>query len=343
MSFSGVHNLDVLRWEQMTDTVRKFPIPGEMWFSKNLFTNRVPLIGTDTAKWDEISRARKRAPFAVRGQPAQRMDLLDRSTRTSSIADIFVSKHLKAENIEYLRTLGSAGDSGGAQMIIAEELSDLVERVQWSVEWACVQAARGSLTVDQSSSTDFVKSQGVNFTVTFPVTTLNAGADWATAGTDIYNTEISAIEAKMVEVWGGVPGRIVHTRKVMDYLLKNTSIKDMMSEQYKQQLLGSRRLTQIRGINFYQYDTGDDNSGSFASYFPDDYVLVLPNDNRYFEIHEADALIPGPNETLIRSSPGLYSYAKVTHNPVGIELFVGYRFLPVSRWAERSILVDIDV
>jgi hypothetical protein len=173
--------------------------------------------------------------------------------------------------------------------------------------------------------------------LTFPVATLAMGA-WSSAATPIYTDEISAIFEKAYSIGMGQPTRILHNAKIQDYLLKNTEVKSFLGEQYKTQLLRDGRISNIRGMDWVSYDTGDDEGGSWAKYWPDNKLLILPPDNKYFELYEADALIPTPDlHGLTRSSPGKYSYAIVSPNPPGIELFVGYRFLPINRFAERII------
>lgn len=340
MSFSGIHNLHVLRHETMTDLVRKFPSTGAHWFYENLYRPRPKkLIGTDIAVWDEVSRSRKRAPYNARGAPAQRMDTLRHSTRTSSVADIFVSKHLTAHQIEYLRQYGTQNQEG-ARQLIADELEDLIAMVHNTREHACLNTTLGAYSVDQSAGTK-VKSKGVRFSLTFPVTTLTAAASWATAGTKIYTTEIDRIFEKMIDVTGDIPSFAVHNLSVMTNLLQNTEVKEFLGESYKTQLLKEGRIGTIRNINWNQYDTGDDDSGSWVKYLPNERIIFLPEDRRYFEIHEADALIPTPDgRGLQRTSPGIYSYSRVTDNPAGIELFVGYRFLAVNRYAEKTLIFD---
>jgi len=299
MTLSNIHEIDVLRWENLTDTVRKFPTTGEHWFRNNLFTTKKPLRGTDIATWDELTRGRKRAPYTVRGQPAQRMDLMSRGMRSCSVADIFVSKQLRADQIEYLRQYGTQ-DQEGSQAVINDELEEMVTFINNTVEHACMSVARGSLAIDQTASTTAVKSKGVKFTLTFPVATQAMGV-WSNNGTRIYTTEMSLLFDKAFSIGLGMPSRIVHNSKAMDYLLQNTEVKDFLGEQYKTQLLRDGRISNIRGVNFQSYDTGDEQGGSWAKYWTDTELLVLPSDNRYFE------------------------------------LFVGYRFLPVNRFAERII------
>ena len=341
MTVTNIHELDVLKWEAMTDTVRKFPFTGDHWFRKNLFTNKKQLRGTDTVVWDELTKTRRRAPFATRGQPAQRLDLLSRGMRSAQVADIFVSKVLRADQLEYLRRYGEAnGNSAdsGAQAIINDELEDMTERVMNTVEYACMSVARGSLAIDQMASTTAVKSRGVKWTLTFPVSTLSKLTSWATNTTKIYSTEIQAIFDKMAAVTGQMPTRAVHNGALMTNILQNDEVKEFMGDQYRTQLLQTGYVSSMRGINFQPYDTGDDESGSFAKYWSDSEALFLPPDNRYFELFEADALIPGPGDTFVSSGPGMYSYAQINKNPVSVELFVGYRFLPVNRYPERALL-----
>lgn len=342
MSGSNIDDLDILRWEEMTDTVRKFPSTGPKLFTD--MYRKKDLRGTDVAVWDELSKTRRRAPIQVRGAPAQRVDLLSRTQRSAAVADIFISKSLKAADIEYLRRPGSASDAG-AQAMINDELEDMNEIIDNTVEHACMSVARGSWSVNQSTSTTAVKSRGVNFTLTFAVTALDSGAansgpgSWATASNKIYTTGLTAVMDKMENVAGMTPTRAIHNRATEDLLLQNDEVKAFLGEQYKTQLLRSGHISNIRGIEFNPYNSGDDDGGSFAKYWSNNHVLFLPESTRHLELLEAGALVPaGPgSDQLVMASPGKYSYARVTHNPVGIELFVGYRFIPINKYPEQFI------
>lgn len=341
MSFSGIHNLDILRFERMTDFVRKVPSTGPHYCYETFFRpNQKPLRGTDTASWDEVTRTRRRAPYGVRGAPAQRMDLLTRARRSCSVADIFISKALTGEQLEYLRKYGTE-DVEGARAMINEELEDMVDLIHNTREHACYSVLRGSFSADQSASTTAVKHKGAVFTLTFNVTTMTASNSWASASTNIYTDELTAIENKGAEL-GSPITRAIHERTIADNLLKNTEVKSFLGESYKTQLLNSGKITRVRGIDFIGYDTGDDDGGSWAKYITDPTeVLFLPGDNKNFRLFEADTLIPTPDgNDLMRVTPGIYSYADITKNPAGIELFVGYRFLPVNLYPERIIRFD---
>lgn len=336
MTITNIHELDVLRWESMTDVVRKFPSTGPHYFRENVFTNRRPLVGTDIAVWEELTRSRRRVPYQVRGQPAQRMEPLTRGVRSASVAEIFVSKQLRADQIEFLRQYGTT-NTPGSQQIINDELEDLNSMLDNTIEYACCQVALGALSIDQTASV-YAKSKGVKFSISFPVATQALGL-WTNSATKIYSTEFSLLFEKAISLYGQQPARIIHTSQTMDLLLQNVEVKEFLGDQYKTQLLSSGRLSNIRGVQFISYDTGDDESGSWAKYMPANKILVLPGDNRYFELFEADALIPAPGlQSLIRTTPGRYSYSVVNTNPPGIEMFVGYRFLPVNRFAERVIV-----
>lgn len=334
---TGLLDLSVLRHTHMIDTVNKIVTDRDNYFSGTVFAKRTPLLNTDIAEWDEYTAPRTRAKFNARGNAAMPMDLLSVTRRTASVADIFVSKTLTGAQIEYLRNVGTEHDEGATRMINAE-LADMRRAIDYTVEWACVNAALGTLTINQSATAKMPASVAANVTITFGVTTLSRLTAWNVNTTKILSTELTAVDQKGLETWGGVPDLAIHNASVMNYLVQNDEVQNFMTDARKDAVFSSGTTAALRGKNWRSYDRGDKDSGSFAKYFPDDKVLFVGG-TEYMEILEASALIPSPDrQSLIRTAPGYYAYADVEVNPPSVTLYMGYRFLPVNRYPEKTIL-----
>ena len=243
---TGLLDLNVLRHTQMIDTVNKMVTDSDNYFSSSIFTKKIPLMNTDIAEWDEVSAPRTRAKFNVRGNTAMPMDLLSTSRRTASVADIFISKTLTGNQIEYLRNVGTESDEGATRMINAE-LADMRRAIDYTVEWACSQVALGSLVINQAATAKLPTAVASNLTITFGVTALSRLTAWNVNTTKIVSTEISAIDQASLAAWGGTAPLAIHNSTITDYLVQNDEVQNFMSDARKDAVFSSGSTANLRG------------------------------------------------------------------------------------------------
>jgi hypothetical protein len=178
-----------------------------------------------------------------------------------------------------------------------------------------------------------------------PIGYSGANYKWSTAGTGIH-LQLKALK-KVARKLTGYPLRFAfYGENILDYFLKNTVILNIMNRNAKIQdsIMSGEIPDGFLGLNWIDVSQGffEDDSGVNQEIFDPDTVVFTPAvDRTWYELIDGTYPVPtnignlaaGSLEALktILIKAGMFSYAKVTEDPVGIKQVSGDTFLPVIK------------
>lgn len=331
--------------ETLTGLIRTFDSePGNRACTQVFARNAKKLMPVGTlAKWDEVVGSRHLAPITGSEEPAPRQANKAKTTKTSAMADIRVSKFISGDRLFDDRAPGKLLPS--AEDVIAEELMDLNNLIGNTKEFLCASALLGTITVNSST----VPGSTMSFTVSFSPQSLSAGASWATASTKIISDEIKDHKQTYKDASGFNVAEMLIDPSIEGYLQANTEAQAFVSNALGSNFLlngGTLEGAALGGLRFggLSWTVTDGvykpEGGSVTRYKTVDQAIMLPSAPQQREVLgwiEGYGKVPaGPVYTAngrgaVRqaSSRGNFAYAMTMGDPVGVKLIAGWVGLPV--------------
>jgi len=294
----------------------------------------------DLVEWDEIQFPRGLAPFVDGDGVSIRKKQLKKTKRSTTIAHIKLNKHIGGRKL--FITENAPGElQPNANAVIAREVVDMVNCVLRTKEWMAAQAFTGSIVINDTN----VEDSELAFTVTFAVNTFTPTNSWALPQTRILSdsTELPSLKGAYTDDTGEEIERLIFSRNVETALLGNTEIKDWAAKTDRGvNIMELGRIQTAGGVNWEKYDRSYVNSsGTVTPYIASGYAICLPSVGAYSEYLVyaiGQGLIPksaigASSDGLIGvAPPGLYQYAMLTDEPVGVKLFVGWSGFPIIKY-----------
>ena len=180
-------------------------------------------------------------------------------------------------------------------------------------------------------------------------------ASWATAGTAIHK-QIANLK-KAARKLTGYPLRYAfYGENILDYLLGNTKLKEIINRNPATQAAalqneiapGFLGLTWVPIQDAFFVDQDD----AKQDFFGGDTVVFTPEPSpEWWEVINGTYPVPtdigevaanGENALgNVAEVAGLFSYAVLSHNPVGIEQFAGDTFLPIPKVPGAMFIADV--
>jgi len=167
-------------------------------------------------------------------------------------------------------------------------------------------------------------------------------ATWANAGTAIHS-QVSALKKAARKLTGYPLRHAFYGGNILDYLLGNTKLKELINRTPSgQQAASANEIPAgFLGLQWHPIDEAFyvDADGAHQDFFGGDTVVFTPDPSpEWWEVVEGTYPVPtdlgqvGPDGQAalggVAAAAGMFSYAAVSHNPVGIEQFAGDTFLP---------------
>lgn len=336
----------LLAVQDYTDAVQVFEQePSQTLFSDMFATNRKPCNGP-TTMWDEMDYLRRLASVMGDDSPFPLVNPNDKKPQAAPLIHLKAGKKLSAYKLMEWRAMGMR-DADVAKSIQAE-LKSLYKIIAASREYICAQALLGSIDTSQIEGSEYT------VTFTYGVSTLAGGA-WSNPATELLGTELPAIVQKYVAAAGREPGITIINDQMEQNLLKNTSLKAWAQQQYGANFLFAKTAdakvlngVQLMGLDWYKSFGGYvPTGGAFTRFMPTNKILSMPTRDGvgdFLELAEGFGAIPvnafgGGDASQAAANfrradkPGLYAYSVGSSNPAGVEIYVGYRFFPVIKFA----------
>lgn len=260
----GVEQYPVLHHKVLTGLVQTFVPPllkGKAYFPTN------PILG-NAAEWDVERATRTLAEFSIVGTAAKIVGLMATEKRSATLAHVFQKKIIPGSVMAFLRQPGTEHQQMGEQKV-KRELEDLDQVVENLKEWARWQVlTTGKLVINQAdlkANVDYQMAAGHLPT---------AGTVWSDVNAPMIDN-LLAWKKIVSEDCGRPVDKVTVSEDVMGYMLKNTSVKALMGEQLKTQLLQSGYITRLLGMDVEVYDaTYKDGNGTVQRYLPSNKVLM---------------------------------------------------------------------
>jgi len=298
----------------------------------------------NTFEWDEVTYSRELAPIIGSSSPAPMTPVTNRVNRVASMVDIKHHCFIPGDRLYRERAPGEL--KANAQAVVANEINNLRNMIEKTLEWLCVKTLLGSVPISPAN----VPGSDYTQTLTYTTTAFTKGADWDTAATLIASSEVPTMVDAFTKATGHVPGTVLHNVTVEEQCLQNTEIKTLCANQaYAGRILLSSakdnrvldglrlgNLTWLKSLGYYNLN------GVTTRFCPDKTIIVLPEDDllpQVLGLAEGCGLIPrtaygaeGDLGIFDVAAPGFYAYCVLSPNPIGIQLFAGWRGLPYLRW-----------
>jgi len=332
--------VDVLKTEVMTGLVRKFPVDNSLVGMKLAPRGATSKFIGSTARWDVQKMSRHLATFNVPGAAAKRSTLTIKETKTSTCAYFREAKVLDAQTLYWVRNPGDQYNTQQGIAAVTEEVGDLNAIVDRTVEYMIWQMFAGTLTVAQAD---------VKFSVDYGIAATHkptTGTSWATyASADVIG-DIATWKKLISRDGGEEPTDMYVNETVMNYMINNAAVRELLRNQYGQQMLESGKITKLMGLNVHEYNSGYvPIGGSFTPFIGDDKVIIVGKGNmdpmgrvtnKLFDILEGSSL-----DTKAQGRPGKFSKSWEEEDPSGIQALVEWYCLPVLMKPELVVYADV--
>lgn len=347
--------LDLLMQVQdYTDAVRVFEVEPSQTLFQDLFNVNKKVCVGPTVQWDETDFPRRLAPVVGDESAFPAVNPNDKKPQAAPLIHLKVSKKLDAYKLLEWRYAGLR--DADVRRSIEDELGGMIKIIKSSVEYICANALLGTIDTSQIEGSEY----SVQFS--YGVTTQTIG-QWSNTGTDILGVEIPKISSKFVQTLGRQPGVTIFNDNLEKELLQNTSLKGWLQYQYAASAIFASMTTdqvmqntKLGGLDWRKSFGGYvPTGGSFTRFMSDNKIITLPMQGELgslLTMAEGYGAIPtnvygggdgAAAATAFRraGAPGLYAYSVGTHNPAGVELYVGYRFFPVVKYAPGVLVTTV--
>lgn len=336
------------------------PYPAELFNVQA--KNRV--IG-DVAKYVRFRGERRTAQSVHRGAPARKRQLLEVGDANVKMIHEFESFAIDAQMLSKLRSAEQYVQDEGMQWL-NYQLESLGTRMQNSRIVATSSILRhGAVYMDAEGNYLPTSSGAVDtFSVNVPAThqgQINSiiDASWANSNTDIVQHIINIKQYSLEET--GMPlGTALYGKNIFNYLVTNSTVRDYLArnQNANNTLMSTGELDgTFMGLEWrpaYQSFFEDDDQ-TLSNLWDDDLVVFLPKMNQpdnmnWWGMYEGSYYVPktlniSQNAMSVMSNlelvHGIGSYALVTHNPVGIEVFGFDTFFPALKNEKALFAADV--
>lgn len=331
---------DVLKTEVITNLIQLFtaqPGMAGLNLAPRLPTSK--FIG-QTARWDLVKANRHLATFDVPGAPSSRETLMVKESKSSTCAYFRKSKMLDAQTLFWVRNPGSQFNTQQGKAAVTQEMQDLNWTIDRTVEYMIWQMMAGTLTVNQD---------GVKFTVDYGIDATHkptTGTSWATIATADVIGDIATWKKLISRDLSEEPTDMYVNETVMTYMIQNAKVRELMRNQFGQQMLESGKITKIMGLNIHEYNSGyTPKGGSFTPYIPDDKVVIIAKGNstpggkvtnKLFDLLEGSSL-----DVKANGRPGKFGKSWEEEDPSGIQVLTEWYTLPILFKPDGVVYADV--
>jgi hypothetical protein len=334
----------------LTGMIRKeVPVPRA---GNRIFTMRTT-VRTKEFSVDITGDTRTPAPYTGFGGVADRVATGPVGDQKFTMGNIFVAEELDEETLSFLRSPGTEHESYAAEKIRGT-IARLNKKIDYSVEKAQWDTIQGALSINKSTD----PQNPIRVTSTIPVTHIGSDAlsqwnspiatEWSSPGRRILTTGISGIEDVYRDIVGLPLSQGWCNRSVSNFVINNLEVQNWYRATVNT-VITTGMIGQLRNWSFNEYDEGfaaTENNyavGAVSKFIANSTLILLPEGNRIeATMYEGLPLIPtGPMTIPTVGTPGRFSYAVTTFEPIGVTIYAGYRFVPVIKWPEAVLVVHL--
>ena len=318
------------------------------------FFNLTRPVEGDQATYRKVNGTRKTARLAMYGAPSR---IREHVGITEVPVKLIHSVESQGHNPIVLQNLTNLGDEGKQAMgrgEIARQTGEFARLFTNLRVAAVTQMLALGLNHFDGDGNLLPSASGAVFSVDFQVPAGNkdgldvfgAGnlisASWATAGTDIIG-DVKAIKTAALKLTGYPLVHAFYGENVLEHLASNTAIAALTaSNNPMQNAFAAHEVPEnLLGLQWHPADTAfyEDQDGVIKDIWGADTVVFTPAiDRTWYEMFEGSYVIPTDIGDItgdavaalsnVTTVNGMFSYAQVTSDPVGIKHVAGDTFLP---------------
>jgi hypothetical protein len=316
-------------------------------------------VNGNTAEYFKTRGTRKMARVATYGSPAKEHQLKDVSLQPVVLMHAFES--IKLPGAVLVNLLDPEG--GQKQELGMEEVSRQVAEFaalfdNLRVNSVQMAMASGALSFDSDGNL-LPNATNAQFSVNFAIPTGNQGqldvqgtgnpiisAPWSSSGTPIIK-QIGLLQQAAVQLTGYELQHAFYGTNIPSYLANNSEGHAFLARNpvANQQYLDTGQIPQgVAGLQWHAMGSAffEDPSGNIQTLLGPDSIVFTPEPSpEWYELVEGSMVVPtdlgklagnaGAGLADLREAFGRFAYAKVTDNPVAIEMFAGDTFLPLIK------------
>jgi len=306
----------------------------------------------NTGTYDKVEGNRKTARLAHYGSKAKKRSLKGVSEVPITLMHTFESMDHRPDTLMQLRDIGNESRQKLGQNEIARQTKDFKDLFLNLRVTSAVSALTAGAIYFDSDGNLLPSSGGATYTIDFDVPAVNQNqidgivtASWNTAGTDIVK-QVKAIKLKARQTSGYPLKHAFVGSDILGYFLKNTTLKELINRNAGFQASAAAGTIPDGFLGFMWHDLDEfffeDNDSTNQTLMGTSDVIFTPEVSpEWWELVQGTFPVPtklggvgGEAADMIADITevaGMFSYAVIGHNPVGIEQFAGDTFLPTLK------------
>ena len=282
------------------------------------------------ATWDVVRGSRELARANVPGAEAHVVKQLGVSQMSARFLYIREKKALEPTTLHWLRAVGTIAETN-AEAAVLRETQDLANRIDRFMEFTVWQMFANSLSITQAD---------VNVTVTYGIAASHrptAGVLWTDPSADIIG-DIRAWK-RLVTRDGQTPAKWAFANDItMEYLTRNTEVKNLMSERMSEQFLNTGEVTGLMGLNWVTYDIAYvDDAGTEQRFIPDGKVIIFSDDRNPWEMASG----PSADDEAPKGHTGRFTKSWQEKDPSARVILIEDHFLPILLRVENVVYATV--
>lgn len=283
------------------------------------------------AEWDVLKGSRQRAQVTMPNREGKIVEQLGIGKKTSTFIYIREKKAFEPTTLRWLREPGQMAKAN-AEAAVRRETQDLNDRLERLVESFCWDSLKGTITISEPD-VKAVVDMGIDATHKPTAATL-----WSdTINADII-ANIKAWKKLIIQDSGFSPTDIYLSSDVMEYVYKNSDIRELFSERHKYSYLQSGTLEGLIGMNWHIFDGGYENTSAvFVPYLPTTHILMMAKGGNPFVLMEGLSA----DEDAPKQYVGKFAKSWKTTDPSARFVLIEYNFLPILMRPDNIVYAQV--
>lgn len=315
---------------------------------------------TDEAAFLQRPDTKTAAPLNRREASARQLTLEGKTKKAGAMFHVFNTFRLGTDVFQGLREPESEMIQEIAMGEIADQMDHFARRHLIQKELLTAKMLVNGVVYHDQATGQIVETSGAT------VESIDFGVDANHQGTANglalpFDDESSDIETMIENIRiqaetenAPPPTLAICNSTLKPYLRANTNFRTFGANNAgaQQMMLNGQFIENLFGINWLFYDrTYVDSSGTTRKFIPDEKLILVPEDNGWLQAVQGLNLVPTTldvggmdAEAAARSMAkvyGKFGYSLVSHNPPGIDVFVGDNYGYILR--DANALWQLDV
>ena len=355
----------VLNWENLTGAIQEIKGGVSADLLPAAFMKATRKIPGNTCTYDKIQGNRQTARIAQYGSPSARRQL--KGISKVPVTLLHTSEHImhETEVLQNLRDVANPARQTLGKSEIGRQLGHF-KRLFTNLRVACVYSALATGHIYFDGDGNLLSSSSGNVVdVDFGIPAANIGTSttlcttagkWSAAATNIV-LQVDELKTVALKASGYPLTEAFYGSSILGYLMLNTQLKEMIYRNagWQSTFSGGMIPDGFLGLNWHKMADAfyEDDDGDNASPFVADKITFTPAPSpEWYEVVEGSMPVPKDIGNIatdatamlanIGEAFGMYAYAQLTSDPIGIKQVIGDNFLPLIKVPGAVYIMDTD-